>query len=71
MKEKNMLELLPDNPYIQYGFVAAYTALLIWLIVWTIRKGSQIAKVSKKEYITKSTDEIFLKELHEKHIAGL
>lgn len=71
MKEKNMLELLPDNPYIQYAFAAAYAALLIWLLVWTIRKGSQIAKVSKGEYITKSTDEIFLKELHEEHIAGL
>lgn len=68
MKEKNMLELLPDNEYVQYAFALAYTALLIGLLVWTIRKGSQIAKVSKMEYITKSTDEIFLKELNEKPI---
>ncbi len=70
MKAKNMIEILPDNPFIQYGFALSYTALLIWLLVWTIRKGSQIANVSKKEYVTKSTDEIFLKELHEKHIGG-
>lgn len=70
MKAKNMIEILPDNPYIQYGFALSYTALLIGLLVWTVRKGSQIAKVSKKEYLTKSTDEIFLKELHEKHIGG-
>lgn len=71
MKEKNMLELLPDNAYIRYGFALAYTALLVWLLVWTIRKGSQIAKVSKTEYVTKSTDEIFLKELQEKNLGGV
>jgi hypothetical protein len=65
MKEKNMLELLPDNPYVQYGFALAYTAALIALLVWTVRKGSQIARVSAKEYVTLSTDEIFLKELQE------
>lgn len=65
MKEKNMLELLPDNPYVQYAFALAYTALLIGLLVWTIRKGSQIAKVTKKEYVTLSTDEIFLRELQQ------
>lgn len=67
MKEKNMLELLPDNPYIQYGFAILYSAMLIWLLVWSVRKGSQITKVSRKEYITKSTDEIFLKGLHEEN----
>ncbi len=71
MEAKNMLELLPDNEYAQYGFALAYTALLIFLLVWTIKKGSGIAKVSKKEYITKSTDEIFLKELREEHIGGI
>ncbi|OGW28198.1 MAG: hypothetical protein A2X59_10935 [Nitrospirae bacterium GWC2_42_7] len=70
MKEKNMLELLPDNEFVQYGFAMLYTAMLVWLLVWTIKKGSQIAKVSKKEYVTKSTDEIFMKELHEEHIRG-
>lgn len=65
MKEKNMLELLPDNPYIQYAFALAYTAVLIGLLIWTIRKGSQIAKVTKKEYVTLSTDEIFLRGLHD------
>jgi len=63
MKEKNMLELLPDNPYIQYAFAFAYTAVLIGLLIWTIRKGSQIAKVTKKDYVTLSTDEIFLREI--------
>jgi hypothetical protein len=63
MKAKNMLELLPDNPYLQYGFALLYTALLIALLVWTIRKGSRIAKVSKKEYVTLSTDEIFLRDI--------
>lgn len=65
MKEKNMLELLPDNPYIQYAFALAYTAALISLLVWTIRKGSQIAKVNAKDYIMLSTDEIFLRGLHD------
>ncbi|MCL4456442.1 MAG: YeeE/YedE family protein [Nitrospirae bacterium] len=71
MKEKNMLELLPDNEYIQYGFAIAYAALLVFLLIWTIKKGSDIAKISRREYITKSTDEIFLKELHEEHIGGV
>jgi hypothetical protein len=65
MKEKNMLELLPDEPHVQYAFALGYTALLIALLVWTIRKGSRIAKVTKKEYVTLSTDQIFLKELQE------
>lgn len=65
MKEKNMLELLPDNPYVQYAFALAYTAVLIGLLVWTIRKGSQIAKVNAKEYVTLSTDEIFLRGIHD------
>jgi len=64
MKEKNMLELLPDNPYVQYAFAFAYTAVLIGLLVWTIRKGSQIAKVNAKDYVMLSTDEIFLRGLH-------
>lgn len=65
MKEKNMLELLPDNPYVQYAFALAYTAVLISLLVWTIRKGSQIAKVNAKDYVTLSTDEIFLRGIHD------
>jgi len=64
MKEKNMLELLPDNPYVQYAFALAYTAVLIGLLVWTVRKGSQIAKVNAKDYAMLSTDEIFLRGLH-------
>jgi len=64
MKEKNMLELLPDNPYVQYAFAFAYTAVLIGLLVWTIWKGSQIAKVNAKDYVMLSTDEIFLRGLH-------
>jgi uncharacterized membrane protein YedE/YeeE len=71
MKEKNMLELLPDNPYIQYGFAIFYSAMLIWLLIWAIRKGSKITKVTPKEYITKSTDEIFLKGLHEENAGGV
>lgn len=65
MKEKNMLELLPDNPYIQYAFALAYTAVLISLLVWTIRKGSQIANVSAKDYVMLSTDEIFLRGIQD------
>ncbi|MBI5188030.1 MAG: YeeE/YedE family protein [Nitrospirae bacterium] len=64
IKEKNMLELLPDNPYIQYGFAILYSGMLIALLIWAIKKGSQMAKVTPKEYITKSTDEVFLKGLH-------
>lgn len=71
MKEKNMLELLPDNEYIRYGFALAYTAVLIWLLVWTIRKGSQIAKVTHMEYVAKSTDEIYLRGLQEESIGGI
>jgi hypothetical protein len=63
IEAKNILELLPDNPYIQYGFAFCYTGILIALLVWSIRKGSQTVKVSPKEYLTKSTDEIFLKGL--------
>lgn len=65
MKEKNMLELLPENPYVQYAFALAYTAVLVGLLVWTIRKGSQIAKVNAKDYVMLSTDEIFLRGLHD------
>lgn len=64
MTQKNILELLPDNPYIQYGFAVLYTALLISLLIWAIKKGSKIARVSPKEYISSSTDEVFLKGLH-------
>jgi len=70
MKEKNMLELLPDNPYIQYGFAIIYSAMLITLLIWAIKKGSQVAKVTTKEYITKSMDEVFLKGLHAENIGG-
>ncbi len=70
MKEKNMLELLPDNPYIQYGFAIIYSAMLITLLIWAIKKGSQVAKVTTKEYITKSTDEVFLKGLHAENAGG-
>ena len=68
MKEKNMLELLPDSVFFQYPFALAYTALLVALLVWTIRKGSKIAKVNKKEYVMLSTDEIFLKGLHNQEL---
>jgi len=61
--ERNILELLPDNSYIQYGFALLYTAILIALLIWAIKKGSQITKVTPKEYITHSTDEVFLKGL--------
>lgn len=71
MKEKNMLELLPDNLYIQYGFAILYTAILIALLIWAIKKGSQVAKVTPKEYVTKSTDEVFLKGLHEEDTGGV
>jgi len=64
MKAKNMLELLPENEYIKYAFAIAYAAILIWLFAWALRKGAQITKVSKKEYVTKSTDEIFLEGLY-------
>ncbi|MBI4698259.1 MAG: YeeE/YedE family protein [Nitrospirae bacterium] len=63
IEARNMLELLPDNPYIRYGFAFCYTGILISLLVWSIRKGSQTVKVSPKEYLTESTDEIFLKGL--------
>lgn len=63
MEAKNILELLPDNTYIQYGFAFCYTGILIALLVWSIRKGAQTVKVSPKEYLTESTDEIFLKGL--------
>jgi len=66
LRARNMLELLPDLPFIQYGFALLYTAGLIWALVWAIRKGSQITGVTPREYITKSTDEIFLKGLQEK-----
>lgn len=64
MKEKNMLELLPDDPFFQYTFALIYTGVLVGLLIWTIRKGSKIAKVNKKDYLMLSTDEIFLKGLH-------
>ncbi len=65
IEAKNILELLPDNPYIQYSFAFCYTGVLVALLVWSIKKGSQIVKVTPKEYITESTDEIFLKGLKE------
>jgi len=64
MKEKNILELLPDDPVFQYTFALVYTGVLVALLVWTIRKGSTIAEVNKKDYVMLSTDEIFLKGLH-------
>ncbi len=68
MKAKNMLEIMPDNPYIQYGFAFAYTALLVVLLIWAIKKGSQITKVTPKEYLSQSTDEIFLKGISKERI---
>ena len=67
---KNMLELLPDNPYIQYGFAFSYSAVLIALLVWSIKKGSQVVNVSQKEYITKSTDEVFLNGINKEAGSG-
>lgn len=61
IREKNILELLPNNPYIQYGFALLYTAGLAALLVWAIRKGSQVINISSRDYLTKSTDEIFLR----------
>lgn len=66
MRQKNLLELLPDEPSVQYAFAILYTAALVWLLAWAIRKGSEVAKVSPGEYVTKSTDEIFLKGLEGK-----
>ncbi len=60
IKEKNILELLPDATYIQYGFAFFYTAVLIALLVWAVKKGSQMAKITPKEYIIKSADEVFM-----------
>ena len=71
IEEKNILELLPNNPYIQYGFAFLYTGILIALLIWAVRKGSQMVKVTPKEYLTDSTDEIFLKGLHEEKIGGV
>ncbi len=70
IREKNILELLPDSLYIQYGFAFLYTATLTALLVWAIKKGSQIIKITPKEYITESTDEIFLKGLKDKNTGG-
>lgn len=64
IKEKNMLELLPDVPYIQYGAAFLYTGILIALLVWGIRKGAKMVKVTQKEYITKSADDIFIEGLN-------
>src|SRR3972149_5658867 len=61
IEEKNMLALLPDDPYTQYSFAILYTGLLIALLIWAIRKGSAMAGVTPKEYIMESTDEVFLK----------
>ncbi|MBI5049407.1 MAG: YeeE/YedE family protein [Nitrospirae bacterium] len=71
IEEKNILELLPQNSYIQYGFALAYTAVLVAILVWSIKKGSQMVKVTPKEYLTKSTDEIFLKGLKEETITDI
>ncbi len=68
MEAKNILELLPDNPYIQYGFAFCYTGLLAMLLVWAIRKGSQMTKITPREYLTESTDEIFMKGLETKKV---
>lgn len=38
MKEKNMLELLPENPYVRYGFAILHSALLIALLIWAIKE---------------------------------
>ena len=66
LRARNILELLPDLPFVQYGFALCYTAGLVWLLVWSIQKGSRITHVTPKEYVTQSTDEIFLKGLHQK-----
>lgn len=60
IEERNMLSLLPADPSIQYSFALLYTGLLAALLVWAIRKGSQVARVTPGEYISKSTDEVFL-----------
>lgn len=60
IEERNMLSLLPADPSIQYSFAVFYTGLLAALLVWAIRKGSQVARVTPGEYISKSTDEVFL-----------
>lgn len=70
MKEKNMLELLPDNPYIQYGFAILYSAMLIALLIWTVKKGSKVVGVKPLEYLIKSTDEVFLKGLQAENAGG-
>ncbi|MBI5408011.1 MAG: YeeE/YedE family protein [Nitrospirae bacterium] len=70
IEAKNILELLPDKPGIQYGFAFIYTGVLIALLVWSIKKGSQMVNVTPKEYITKSTDEVFLKGLQEAGVKG-
>ncbi|MBI4687226.1 MAG: YeeE/YedE family protein [Nitrospirae bacterium] len=67
IEAKNILELLPDNPYIQYGFALIYTGILIAVLVWAIKKGSQMVGVTPSEYITHSTDEIFLKGIQIKN----
>jgi uncharacterized membrane protein YedE/YeeE len=64
IREKNILELLPNATYIHYGFAFLYTTMLIALLVWAIKKGSEITKVTPTEYIIESTDEVFLKGLH-------
>ena len=63
IREKNILELLPNTPFIQYGFALLYTAVLIALLIWGIRKGSQMVKITPTEYATKSVDDIFIKGL--------
>ncbi|MEK9133493.1 MAG: YeeE/YedE thiosulfate transporter family protein, partial [Pseudomonadota bacterium] len=63
IREKNILELLPNTPFIQYGFAFLYTAVLIALVIWGIRKGSQMVKITTTEYVTMSVDDIFIKGL--------
>lgn len=63
--EKNMLEFLPDSKAAQYTFALAYTAILLSLLVWAVWRGSRMIKVSAREYVTKSTDEVFLSKLPE------
>ncbi len=31
--------------------------------IWAIKKGSQVANATPEEYLSQSTDEIFLKEI--------
>lgn len=66
IREKNILELLPNTPFIQYGFAFLYTAVLIALVIWGIRKGSHMVKITPMEYANKSADDIFIEGLKDR-----